>query len=183
MSRFKGHFRELGDVSREGISSVTEKIAHSSQLWRANDHKFSADFPGNHHIVFKFPYGYAHSHLQASYTDLWCDWQSLLAPIIQTAVRYYGFAQFETCKVMLSRLIPGAHIPRHVDTNPSSAIPHKIHVPLITNPDVVFFVEDVQYTLSVGKAYELNNLLPHSVENRSDSDRVHFIFDVYSTDG
>jgi hypothetical protein len=183
MSRFDEHIRDLGDVPREAILSVTQKIAVTPHLWASNETKFSTDFKDTEHIVFKFPDDYPRSHLRASYKKLWGEWKSLLAPIIEGVVKNYGFVCFETSKVMFTRLNPHGRILRHVDSNPSSIVPHKIHVPLITNPNVLFHVDDIPYHLKVGRAYELNNLLPHSVENHSDYERVHFIFDCYPTGG
>ncbi|MGH3869891.1 MAG: aspartyl/asparaginyl beta-hydroxylase domain-containing protein, partial [Pseudonocardiaceae bacterium] len=74
-----------------------------------------------------------------------------------------------------------AQVPPHVDSNPSSLVPHKVHVPLITNPNVTFVIDDERHHLAVGRAYEINNLLVHSVENAGDLDRVHFIFEIYPT--
>ncbi len=90
-----------------------------------------------------------------------------------------GLGACQTSKIMFTRLNPGREIPTHVDENASSLVPHKIHVPLITNPDVIFHIDGKPYHLPAGRAYELNNHLPHSVHNPSDRVRIHFIFDCY----
>lgn len=82
---------------------------------------------------------------------------------------------------MLSSLRAHAQVLPHVDANPSSLVPHKVHVPLITNPGVTFAIDGQRHHLALGRAYEINNLLMHSVENAGDLDRVHFIFEIYPT--
>lgn len=59
----------------------------------------------------------------------------------------------------------------------ADACAHRIHVPLLTNPDVIFLVGGKQVTMDVGNGYEINNQLVHRVHNGGDEDRIHFIFD------
>jgi hypothetical protein len=54
---------------------------------------------------------------------------------------------------------------------------HRIHVPITTNAAVRFMIEGQPYQFEVGKAYELNNQMKHSVMNMSKEDRITFIFD------
>lgn len=183
MTRFDAHIRDLGEVPRKAILSVTEKLSASHHLWASDETEFLTAFVSTEHIVFKFPDNYPLSHVPASYRGPWAEWEHLLAPIIEGAVRSLGFAEFETSKVMFTKLKPGGRIPTHSDENPSSVIPHKIHVPLVTHPKVILRVDGVPYHLQVGRAYELNNLLPHGVENDSDMERIHFIFDCFPVVG
>lgn len=179
MSRFNGHIRNLDKIPSEMISSVVQKLAVSNHLWEVTNTKFSTTLPDVDHIIFKFSDNYPHSHLGASYKKHWNEWKDLLIPIIEKTMKSYGSVRLETSKIMFARLKPHGQIPKHVDANPSSRVPHKIHIPLVTNQDVLFYIEDVPYHLECGWAYELNNLLPHSVENNSDIERIHFIFDCY----
>ena len=80
-------------------------------------------------------------------------------------------------RAMVARLRSGCQITRHKDAHPSFAAAHRIHVPLITNEQVDFYVNDHRVDMKVGWGYEINNLLMHSVQNNSEHDRVHFIFD------
>jgi hypothetical protein len=48
---------------------------------------------------------------------------------------------------------------------------------LQTNQGVEFTVDEERVIMEEGKAYELNNLLPHSVYNGGEEDRIHLIFD------
>ena len=46
-----------------------------------------------------------------------------------------------------------------------------------TNPRVRFMIDGRPVQLEVGQAYEINNQKTHSVMNKGDTDRIHFIFD------
>lgn len=182
MSKFDGHVRDLGEIRAELLTALLDKMSGNAHLWLVNDLRFLTAHPDSRHIVFKFPDSYPKTHLSASHTVLWDNWGELLTPIIEIVRQSYGFVNFATSKIMLSSLRAHAQVPPHVDANPSSLIPHKVHVPLITNPDVTFVIDGKRYHLEVGRAYEINNLLMHSVENAGDLDRVHFIFEIYATD-
>ena len=80
-------------------------------------------------------------------------------------------------RAMVVRLGPGARITPHVDEHDSLKISHRIHVPLITNPRVRFFIDGVPHRFEPGRAVEVNNQLSHSVMNDGKTSRVHFIFD------
>lgn len=69
-------------------------------------------------------------------------------------------------------------IKSHVDGGVMLQLGRRIHIPLITNPKVVFEVFGEKKYLQVGSWYEINNIIPHSVINESEYDRVHLIIDL-----
>jgi hypothetical protein len=79
-------------------------------------------------------------------------------------------------RAIAAKLLSGGRITLHKDGHPSFAASHRIHVPLVTNPDVDFLIRGVNHHLEEGVAYEVSNLDYHAVTNRG-PDRIHFIFD------
>jgi hypothetical protein len=79
-------------------------------------------------------------------------------------------------RAMAAKLLAGGRIALHRDAHPSFAASHRIHVPLVTNPNVDFLIRGVNHHLEEGTAYEVSNLDYHAVTNRGE-DRIHFIFD------
>ena len=61
--------------------------------------------------------------------------------------------------------------------DPSFHHGHRIHIPIVTNPRVRFMIDGRPHQLQVGRAYEINNQMNHSVMNKGDEDRITFIFD------
>ena len=102
--------------------------------------------------------------------------------MLKEATAGYGYARGAYPRVMLARMAPGGVIHPHRDANPAAKWPHKIHVPLFTNPDVAFYVDGVEYHFAEGEAVEVNNLGVHAVANRGDTDRIHLIFEYYDLD-
>ena len=107
----------------------------------------------------------------------WAQWAPRLLPIMDAAVKPYGYAHGFYPRIMLARLPPGAFVAPHTDGEPSGNRPHKIHVPILTNADTYFFVGDQRYHFEPGYAYEVNNSARHGAVNGGHSARVHLIFE------
>ena len=109
--------------------------------------------------------------------DAWTLLEAEATPIVQQIINDVYGPGGTVLRAIVAKLPPGAKINRHKDGHPSFAVAHRIHIPLKTNDQVIFHVDDVRHQMHVGKAYEINNLLFHEVANDSDEDRIHFIFD------
>jgi hypothetical protein len=73
---------------------------------------------------------------------------------------------------------PNSRIRTHRDRGDTVYYARRIHVPIITNPDVFFTVGGNEIHMETGIAYEINNARWHSARNRSNLERVHFIMDI-----
>jgi len=80
-------------------------------------------------------------------------------------------------RAMAAKLLPGENIASHWDKHPSFHCGHRIHVPIKTNSRVRFNIDGFPHQFNVGEAYEINNQKTHSVINKGDEERIHFIFD------
>ena len=85
-------------------------------------------------------------------------------------------------RAMAVRLPAGARITPHVDEHESLRLSHRIHLPLVTNSRVRFFIDGVPHRFEPGRAVEVNNQLSHSVMNDGPIDRIHFLFDYLPPD-
>lgn len=180
--RKTGSIRHLGDVDvaslRDGIMAIPEAEWNAENAAKPN--KYEA-LSSTRHIVFRFVS--SPTHWAESYDrPLWEQWSELLLPVMEKATIPYGYKRAAYPRVMLARMAPGGVIHPHVDANPAALWPHKIHVPITTNDQVTFFIGDQGHKLEVGKAYEVNNLGRHAVNNEGDTDRIHLIFEYYDLD-
>jgi hypothetical protein len=80
-------------------------------------------------------------------------------------------------RVALAELPPRARIPAHVDNGIGVTAMHRCHVPVVTNQNVLFYIDRVSYYLEYGVAYEFDNTRLHAVDNQSDERRVHLLCD------
>jgi Aspartyl/Asparaginyl beta-hydroxylase len=174
--------RRLGPVDIAALKTAV--LAIPEELWDAENadkpNRFEA-LDRTRHIVFRFvdsTRDWRASHDRAQ----WAQWRALLEPVMRQAVTEYGYANGVFPRVMFARMAPGGEIKPHRDANAAAKWPHKIHVPLLTNSNVTFFVDGTGYRLPEGEAAEVNNMGVHAVRNDGESDRIHLIFEYYDAD-
>lgn len=78
----------------------------------------------------------------------------------------------------LDGMPPGSKIHRHFDQSPIFKVTNRVHLPLVTHPDVKFFIDDVPYHFSAGQYFEFDNSRFHEVVNDSPVLRIHLIVDL-----
>jgi hypothetical protein len=169
--------RHLGVVNCAGLRQRV--LALSEQAW-------------NEDVLRQVRHHNVHSQTQ-SVILIFCDekwpdvtisfrmgWRYLgdvAAPLMESIVAAYYPPGGRLLRAVVARLPAGASIGLHKDEHPSFAASHRIHVPLVTNPDVSFMVGGERLLIEEGVAFELNNAMPHEVVNAGSTARIHFIFD------
>ena len=85
--------------------------------------------------------------------------------------------------VRLMRLSPGSVIKEHHDHDLAAEWgAARIHIPITTNPQVEFLLNQRRIVMEPGGAWYLRLSDPHSVANRGTSDRVHLVIDCIAND-
>ena len=83
----------------------------------------------------------------------------------------------------LMRLAPKSQIREHRDHDLDIANGvARIHIPIETNNDVRFVLNDESVTLNAGDCWYLRLADLHSVDNAGESDRIHLVIDVIAND-
>ena len=81
--------------------------------------------------------------------------------------------------VRLMRLTAGSVIKQHSDADLSADYGMaRIHVPVVTNPDVDFRLNGERVAMAAGECWYLDLSQPHTVANRGTTDRVHLVIDA-----
>ncbi len=78
----------------------------------------------------------------------------------------------------LMKLAAGCEVSSHVDFNYHWYSRVRIHIPVITNPDVTFYCGDEQIHMRAGECWIFDSWRRHNVINRSGEDRVHLVIDT-----
>jgi hypothetical protein len=174
--------RTLGPVDITVLTAAVAAIP--APVWQAENaakpNKFDA-LDDTRHIVFRFidhPRDWRASHDRPA----WPGWRALLEPVLAAATRPYGYSHGVFPRVMLAKMRAGGVIHPHVDANPAAKWPHKIHVPIFTNPGVICSFGGAQHHFPAGQAVEVNNLGPHWVRNTGPVERIHLVFEYYDAD-
>lgn len=168
---------DLGGV-RDEILAIPEDVWARENATKPN--KFGA-LDQTQHIIFRFVSSFE-DWRQSYDAPLWQQWKPRIEPLLAQAIQPYGYANGAFPRIMLAKMAPNGIIHPHVDANPAARWPHKIHVPILTNPGVAFYVEPETYHFEVGQAYEVNNLGRHAVHNGGATPRIHLIFEYYDLD-
>jgi hypothetical protein len=171
--------RKLGSVDvsaiRDAIVEIPESVWALEAQGKPNHYGVLG---GTQHIIFRFVSDVGDWRSSFDY-PAWSEWKDRLDPLLRQATAAYGYSHSAFPRIMLARMQPGGEIRPHVDMNRAAAWPHKIHVPITTNPEVQFYVEPETYHFEVGQAYEVNNRVTHAVRNLGSTPRIHLIFEYY----
>lgn len=85
---------------------------------------------------------------------------------------------FEKTAVRLLNLTAGTEIKPHRDYclgyEDGS---FRLHIPIITNPDVIFILDDKRLVMEEGDCWYINANFTHSVVNNGTADRIHLVID------
>lgn len=170
--------RALGAVA---IQALLEKVnSLHEEDWLQYDAEKPNKYPSlkdTQHLVLKFS---DKRGTQFRYYDTphWEKWKALVSPVLDAAAAPYGYTRYFFPRVMLAKLPPGKKITPHTDGPQHESRPHKIHVPLVTNPNAKFLLPPHIYHFEKGMAYEVNNGRLHGVANNGSTDRIHLIFEL-----
>lgn len=174
-------FRHLGSAD---INAVIERVKNIPEtLWQSeNENKPNklSELNDTSHIIFRF-INSVNNVFDFHDLPLWDEWRDVLLPIMEHAARSLGYESYRFPRAMLARLPAGGEISGHSDSGANFHI-HKIHVPLVTNPETEFRIGSQVEHLQAGEIVEVNNKRFHAVKNDGEQDRIHFIFECYNLD-
>ncbi|HEX3701817.1 MAG TPA: aspartyl/asparaginyl beta-hydroxylase domain-containing protein [Vicinamibacterales bacterium] len=107
--------------------------------------------------------------------------QYLDTPLLAECPAIAQFIASLACPVMSARLLNlrrGATIRAHRDADLAfESGEARLHLPIVTNPGVEFFVEDERVVMDAGSCWYINANLTHRVANHGDADRIHLVVD------
>lgn len=113
----------------------------------------------------------------------WSRFSELAVPLMNDIIARAYPPGGTIIRAMAAKLMAGGRIVPHRDAHASFAAGHRIHVPIHTNARVRFMIDGQPVKLETGHAYEINNQKVHSVMNKGETDRIHFIFDYLPAKG
>lgn len=78
----------------------------------------------------------------------------------------------------LMALAPGAEVPAHVDAHYYWRTHLRIHIPVITNPGVIFTCGDSRVHMAAGECWVFDSFRWHDVQNEGSERRIHLVLDT-----
>jgi hypothetical protein len=99
-------------------------------------------------------------------------------PYVRQALAGFGVVWSRS---RLMRLAPGAGVPEHADINYHWHTRVRLHVPILTWPEVRFHCDGESVHMGAGEAWIFDNWRRHHVENRASGTRIHLVADTTGT--
>lgn len=96
-------------------------------------------------------------------------------PYLQQVIASFGEV---VGRSRLMALGPGCQVPKHSDINYHWYKRIRIHIPIITDPKVIFHCADKQVHMQAGEAWIFDSWKYHQVHNDSDLLRIHLVIDI-----
>jgi LPS sulfotransferase NodH len=78
----------------------------------------------------------------------------------------------------LMRLAPGAEVPMHSDINYHWSTRVRLHIPVLTRPEVRFYCDAEDVHMAAGEAWVFDNWRQHRVTNHTPDERIHLVADT-----
>ncbi len=155
------------DVQRmaQEISAVPE------QAWL----RHPSDLKGNSFLPLTATRGDAYDDFDPPIQPtLWLDQSPYLRQVL---------AEFRTLigRARLMRLEPGEGVPMHTDNQQYWRRHTRVHVPVVTHPDVKFHCDDTVVHMAAGEAWTFDNRRLHKVVNETPVRRIHLTMDTFGS--
>lgn len=97
------------------------------------------------------------------------------SPYLQQVIASFGEV-FGRSRFM--RLAPGCEVSEHVDVHYHWFNRVRVHVPVVTNPDVLFYCDNEHRHMAAGDCWIFDTWRLHHVQNRSRHSRTHLVIDT-----
>jgi hypothetical protein len=171
----EGTIRELGTVDSAPL--IDAVLSQDEDAWKANQYRQNEYevHVQTQSLVMLFCDGWP--EVEVTREAAWDTLQETATPLMDHIIESFYPPGGKIIRAMAARLRAGGIIAPHRDTHPSFCHAHRIHVPVTTNPGVRFMINGRPHRFEIGKAYEINNQMNHSVMNSGAEDRITFIFD------
>jgi hypothetical protein len=102
----------------------------------------------------------------------------LSSPYIQQVLASFGTVWSRS---RLMRIAGGGAVPPHSDTNHHWFYRVRVHIPVITRPEVRFHCAEQSVHMAAGEAWIFDNWRPHKVLNPASEARIHLVADTVGT--
>ena len=167
------------------VSALAARLAEHPEIWDPDVAATqNAVLQGRESNMARFKPGCASAHFVFSdqsasacfHFPWWDEWKDVVQPIIDEILGWYGVPPAERAsravRLQLARMAPGGKILKHSDKGGWATGLHRIHIPIVTNPEVQFLMmadaegNFVPLHVAPGDVFEINNVIPHQARVR-----------------
>ncbi len=175
-------YRMVGEIPSNLIDELYQQI--KPEHWYIDSTRNNmANLEKTQSVVMRYFDSYE-SRLLDNYKDHIVDFQifehykTTIQNFLDELKKYYKFSNY-IC--FLAKLKANSDIGMHIDGDrPWLRDCHRIHIPIKTNSNVFYIIEDEAINWEKGKIYEFDNMRIHGVQNKSNEERIHMMFNLYN---
>jgi hypothetical protein len=165
-------YKVVGSVDVSLTNALLHKIEDAD--WLSYDYRKTMGFTDCNSILLRHSSEYKTETIRDM--PLLDKFKEELNAILECLKNFYNFDEHAA---FLAKLEPYGKIHMHQDGGEFLEQIHRIHIPIKTNPNCFYIVENVSVNMQIGNIYEIDNMRVHGVENKCDDYRVHLVVNLY----
>lgn len=167
--RFIGHYDTSNILQKLNQFEETDWDRYTYRQDTYETHKQTKAIP----LIYDVEY----SHIVGKKTEYYNIFKDDIINLDKILKDFYH-SNGEIIRVEIVKMSPGSKIRLHYDNSYSLKIDNRIHLPIITNENVIFTVGDTKKNMKINELWEINNSDKlHGVINGGTNDRIHMIID------
>jgi hypothetical protein len=168
-------YKVVGSIDVGLTNAIADKIEDSD--WLVYDYRKSMGFTDCNSILLRHSSEYSSDTIRDM--PLMDKFRYELEAVVKHLENFYDFTEQVS---FMAKLEPKGKIHRHQDSGEFLERIHRVHIPLITNNDCFYIVDEVELNMQVGTVYEIDNTRIHGVVNNGDDYRIHLVINLYPKD-
>lgn len=163
------NFKYLGSIDVQAFQAKSERLDWEYFKFRQTAHEVHKETLT---VPLLFDPFFSKISLHKDYAFFIKDLES----IRQFLVKELGNGYLQSA--ILINLPAGKEVKRHVDKGEGFRKNRRIHIPILTNENCFFEVDNEVINMKEGEIWEINNSeKAHSVQNHGSTDRIHLLID------
>lgn len=173
-------FKTIGEIEDSLIDEIINLIEPNH--WYINQVRNTmGNLEKTQSIIFRYFDDYknvANINFKDSFKDydIFDVYRPTINKVIEELKKHYEFSNY---MCFLAKLMPNSEVGTHVDSGFFLEKCHRIHIPIKTNSEVFYIIDNKKNNWLKGKIYEFDNTRPHGVLNNSSEERIHLMFNLY----
>ena len=168
--RLPGLLYKIGKVDTSKIEECVNALTSEQWMeWDLRQNRYKV-----HAATESYPFMFSEYGEETKTYNLDTEIWNIVKPVVTRVEEFYNR---KAIIVALVKLKPKTNIVPHTDGG-WFVHTHRIHIPIITDPRIIFILDTKKFHMESGYVYEMNNLVQHSVINPTDIGRVHLMIDL-----
>lgn len=168
--KLPGLLYKIGEVDTSMIEEHVSRLTQQEWIeWDLRQNRYKVHSATESYPFLFSEYGEQPKEYNQD-TELW----NVVKPVIDRLEKFYNR---KAAAIVVVKLKPKTNIIPHTDGG-WFVNTNRLHIPIVTDPNILFTFIDKKVHLKKGSIYEINNLVEHGVVNPTAVARVHLMVDL-----